>query len=234
MVTTYLDIINAARDTLGQGTIPLTQLSDTNAEVKKARAAVQSAVKDLFAKHTSIPTENFVATIVTVPATALLTNLSSNPWDTKMVRDVFYLDPETNNRRKLLPVTLSQSKDLALITFEDNTPQFYYQSGNDLYVIPTPAAATAYTLYVRYSRTIPLIKIADLSTALEIDNEGVLVLEDLTKAYLIVGKDPEWKAYLALAQQNAQDYYHRLNSGLQNQGVQSIMRVRSNSADLNY
>ncbi len=232
MTTTYLDIINAARDTLGQGTIPLTQLVDTNAEVKKARAAVQSAVKDLFSKHTSIPTENFIVTIPTVPATALLTNTSSNPWDTKMVRDIFYKDTSTSTRRKLLPVTPSQSKDLALATFDDNTPQFYYQSGNSLYIVPTPTAV--YSLDVRYSRTIPLIKIADLSTVLEIDNEGVLILEDLTRAYLIIGKDPEWKAYLALAQQNAQDYYQRINSGLQNQGVSSIMRVRANSADLNY
>lgn len=232
MVTTYLDILNAARDTLGQSTIPLTQLTDTNAEVKKGRAAVQSAVKDLFSKHTSIPTENFITRIPTVIAAALLTNTSSNPWDTKLVKDIYYVDTSTSTRRKVLPVTLSQSKDLALATFDDNTPQFYYQSGSSLYVIPTPTAV--YALDVRYSRTIPLIRISDLATVLEIDNEGVLILEDLTKAYLIIGKDPEWKAYLALAQQNAQDYYQRLNSGLQNQGVNSIMKVRANSADLNY
>lgn len=232
MVKTYLDVINDARDELGQGTIALSRLNDTDAEVKKCRACIQAAVRDLLAKHVSIPSENFVAVVSTVPSQSLLTNVISNPWDTKMIREIFWLDTVSNDRKRVNPVTLGQVKDLELVSFAEPQPQFYYQKGNDIYLLPTPDVV--YTVHVRYSRTIPLLGITDLTTQLDLDNEGILILTDLTRAYFMRGKDPEWKTYLAEAQANAQDYYQRVNYGTRKQGVQSTMRVSSNSADTNY
>jgi len=232
MAKTYLDIINDARDEFGGGHITISRLVDDDAEVAKARAAMQKAVRDLFAKNVSIPSENKITSITTTISQSLLTNLVSNPWDAKMVREIHYYDSAENVRRRLIPLSATKAEDFKLLTFQEKYPQYYYQSGNDIYVLPIPDAV--YTLQLRYSKAIPLLGVSDLTTQLDADNEGILILTDLVYAYLVKGQDPEWEKHLSLARTNAELYYDRLNFGLKNQGVTSIMRVRTNPADLNY
>lgn len=234
VVKTYLNIINDARDEVSPGTIPISRLEDTDAEAKRCRSAIQRAVRDLFAGHLSLASESKITTISTVIAQSLLTNVASNPWDTKMVLEMHWLDTTQtpNVRIPILPVTESKAEDLKLLTFTDDTPQYYYQKGNDLYVLPTPVAVE--TIYIRYNRQIPLLGLSDLTTSLDVDNEGILILTDLCSAHLRKGRDPEWKAYLAEAKAAAEVYYERMNFGLKNQGIRSIMNIRPNLADRSY
>jgi len=234
MPKTYLDVINDARDEITPGTIPLSRLTDTDAEVKRSRSCIQRALRDLLARHLAIPSESKIGTVTTTTGNALLTNLISDPWDTKMVMEMHYLDTTQtpNVRRRVLPITEAQSKDLLLLTYTDTTPRYYYQKGNNLYLVPVPQAA--YSIDIRYNRTVPLIAIEDLTTQLDLDNEGILVLTDLTKAHLLQGKDPEWEKILGMALKSVDVYYERLNYGQKKQGVNGTMKVQINRADWSY
>lgn len=232
MAQTYLDVINFARGELGKSDLPLSRLVDTDVEARKGRSALQRALKDLLTKHLLIPTENFIAEVETLDTVSKLTNLTTDPWDCKMVRELHYLDETENVRRRISPITEAQAKDFALKEFAETYPQFYYQKGNDLYVLPVPNGV--YKIQLRYSRVIPILALEDLTSEISIDGEGFLVLQDLTQAYLQAGVDPEWQTYLGLARESAEVYYKRLNYGLKNQGVRSTMKVRTNTADRSF
>ena len=88
MAKTYLDIINDARDELGQSTITTSRIVDTDVEVKKGRSAIQYAVRDLYSKHLNQKSEEKTVRVTTVPTQAILTNVTTDPWDGKMVQEL--------------------------------------------------------------------------------------------------------------------------------------------------
>jgi hypothetical protein len=234
MAKRYLDLVNYVRQGLGKSNLVESSLTNDDADARRSANAVQKAIRDLFTSHTNIPTENFTAEVETVASESKLTNLSTNPWDTKMIREMKYKEENGSEVEyfKIMPITEAQATELLTHTFDNNYPQYYYQKQNDIHVVPVPTSE--YKVWMRYSRDIPLIEIENLLDTLDVDNEGYLVLADLVELHLAKRRDPEWQQDLVLARTAAEKYFERINYGLKNQGVHSIMKIEPNQADRNY
>lgn len=222
----YIEIINRAREESGKNPIPLSLVNSSNAEAREGRSALQRAIVQAF-QNLSVPSEDKLITIPATVGTSVLT--LPDEADLNVIKSLKRKNETGDLWLNLSLVTKEQAEQIKLDTFNENYPIFFWVDNREMNILPVPTQA--YDLQIRYSKVIPILEYADLTSILDVDNDLIFSLISYTIGYMKQNSDPLFERYLMEGQMLRDNYYSKMDKLAKIRGKADIIRVRPNRAD---
>jgi hypothetical protein len=204
-MTTYLELLNKARQRQGSLPISLLSIGDNSGDSLKGIAAVRKALDVFYRNSFSLDATEVIYT------TPLVIGVNTIPeptekWDSNVIKGVKFL--KDDKLKPLTLVTAEEAETLKLLPLATNDPTYWYVENMELKVLPTPTEP--YIIKVFYQKLFPDINSESMSNVVMLPRDALNTLEDGIYAWLRVGMgDPLGFQYQGEFERSVSIYYER-------------------------